>query len=111
MLASNHASRVALLHIVVASFLALAAASQSALASSELGMAADLRVMSFNVRYDSKPDDISVQQSLDQLSQGIPSEPAYYTNTTERPWSLRRLYVANDILFNKVDLFGNLSTA
>lgn len=102
----KHAARIIFLCTIASPPLAFAA-YQGVLASSEASMATDLRIMSFNIRYDSSPDEISVQQSLDELSRGVPPEPAYYSNTTEQPWSLRRLYVANDILFNKVNLFGS----
>lgn len=96
-----------LLSLLFGPVVASAARLQGVLAVSGADMTTDLRLMSFNVRYDSEPDDISVQQSLDRLSQGVPSAPTYYGNATEQPWSLRRLYIANDIVFNNVDLFGN----
>lgn len=65
-----------------------------------------LRLASYNVRYDSQPDSISVEESLNAFPRGLPTEPPYYTNTTEQPWSLRRLYIAQDLLFNDVDLCG-----
>lgn len=95
-----------LLNCLIAPVVVSAVASQGVLSSKDSDMFSQLRLMSFNVRYDSKPDDITVQQSLDSLSRGVPSEPSYYGNATEQPWSLRRLYVANDILFSKADLFG-----
>lgn len=104
----KHIAKTIFLCTIISPLLAFAT-SQSVLASSIASMATNLRIMSFNVRYDSIPDGISVQQSLKGLSRGVPQEPAYYSNTTEQPWSLRRLYVANDILFNKVDLFGSPS--
>lgn len=65
-----------------------------------------LRFMSYNVRFDSRPDSVSVDDSLHALPKGLPFEPVYYANSTEQPWSRRRLYIANDILFNRIDLYG-----
>lgn len=66
-----------------------------------------LRVMTYNVRYDSMPDDISVQQTIDSLTREIPSQPPhFYANTSEKPWSTRRIHVANDILLTGADIYG-----
>ena len=67
-----------------------------------------LRFLSYNVRYDSMPDNITVNQTIATLPSSLPSDPAeYYANVTEQPWSTRRLKIANDILFNQVDVYGN----
>lgn len=83
-------------------------ASQKAIVSSErrAGELHTLRFMSYNVRFDSQPDSLSVHDSLHSLPSRSTSAPIYYANNTEQPWSLRRLYVANDIIFNHVDIFG-----
>lgn len=66
-----------------------------------------LRFLSYNVRYDSMPDNISLNESLSKLPTGVPEQPSkYYHNLTEQPWSTRRHYIANDILFNNVDIYG-----
>lgn len=65
-----------------------------------------IRLVTYNVRYDSQPDNITVAQSLDNLPQH-PSPPSrFYPNTTEQPWSTRRLYIANDILSNHATIFA-----
>lgn len=101
--------KLILLGLLVAPFAVSSIVSQGVLSTMGSDKTTKLRLMSFNVRYDSKPDDITVQQSLDSLSRGVPSEPSFYGNATEQPWSTRRLYVANDILFNGADLFGKLT--
>lgn len=95
-----------LLALLLCTTSALDLATQNTLASSTVIMAKTLHFMSYNVRYDSIPDDISVNQSLHALPKTIPSAPKYYANMTEQPWSLRRLYVANDVFFNDIDLLG-----
>ena len=68
-----------------------------------------LRFMTYNVRYDSQRNDITVQQTLDSLPAGIPVQPSpYYGRTGERAWSERRIGVVNDILFPNVDVVGSL---
>jgi hypothetical protein len=63
--------------------------------------------MTYNFRYDSKPDNISVEQTIEGLPKGLPETPsAFYTHTEEQPWSIRRIGIANDILFPKVDILG-----
>lgn len=52
------------------------------------------------------PDKKSIRQSIDELDWVLPPEPSYYANITEQPWSLRRLYVANDLRSHNVDIFG-----
>ncbi|KIJ29257.1 hypothetical protein M422DRAFT_215015 [Sphaerobolus stellatus SS14] len=65
-----------------------------------------LRVLSFNLRYDSQSDSISVEDTLKNLPDPLQPRTSYYQNTGERRWSDRRVAVANEILFNKVELIG-----
>lgn len=68
-----------------------------------------LRLMSYNFRYDSKPDSITVQETIDALPSGLPETPStYYANTAEKPWSTRRIGITNDILFPQVNVVGML---
>ena len=68
-----------------------------------------LRFLSYNVRYDSQRNDITVQQTLDSLPAGLPTKPSpYYGRTGERAWSERRIGVVNDILWPNVDVVGSL---
>lgn len=66
-----------------------------------------LRVMTYNVRYDSMPDNITVRDTIRSLPTALPQDPpTYYADTGERPWSTRRVHVANDVLLRAVDIFG-----
>lgn len=68
------------------------------------------RFMSYNFRYDSKPDNVTVQQTIDSLPQGLPATPTvFYPNTDELPWSTRRIGITNEILFPRTDILGKLS--
>jgi hypothetical protein len=65
------------------------------------------RLVSYNFRYDSQSNAITVQETIDGLSKGLPAKPStFYGNTGEKPWSTRRIGVANDILFPQVHLMG-----
>ncbi|KAL3425853.1 endonuclease/exonuclease/phosphatase, partial [Phlyctema vagabunda] len=69
--------------------------------------ATTLRFLSYNVRYDSKPDNISVRKTIQSLPQGLPVQPSpYYADVTEKPWSTRRIGIVNDILWPRVDVYG-----
>ncbi|EDR12123.1 uncharacterized protein LACBIDRAFT_292661 [Laccaria bicolor S238N-H82] len=58
-----------------------------------------MRIATFNIRYDCKPDNISIQQSLDALLNTDPlKEVAFQSLKGEQPWSARRIRVANHIL-------------
>lgn len=66
-----------------------------------------LRVLSYNVRYDSMPDDLSVQDTLKSLPKTLPQTPTEYNpNLGELPWSTRRTYIANDILSGGAQVYG-----
>ena len=70
-----------------------------------------LRVLTYNVRFDALPNDITVQETLASLPSELPSDPLlYYNQTVEQPWSTRRIHVANDILWAGVDLYGSLTS-
>lgn len=62
--------------------------------------------MSLNMRYDSQPDGRSVQDTIGNLPDPLRTRTSYYPKTNERPWSERRIAVANEALFNNVDLIG-----
>ncbi|KAF9477733.1 hypothetical protein BDN70DRAFT_880842 [Pholiota conissans] len=66
-----------------------------------------MKLASYNVRYDIKPDNITVQQSLDSLATTDPLKPPIYLALTEeQPWSTRRLRVAEILLNEDVALIG-----
>jgi len=67
--------------------------------------AVDIRLCSWNLRYDSQPDNITVDQTIASLPDPLQS-PSYYTNPKERPWSTRRIHVASELLQQGVDVVG-----
>lgn len=64
-----------------------------------------LRIATYNLRYDSKPDNISVAQSLSALPDPLQA-PVYLGNSGEQPWSTRRLRVSERILGENVTILG-----
>lgn len=56
-----------------------------------------MRITTYNLRYDSIPDNISVQQSLASLPDPL-VQPHYLAKSGEQPWSARRLKVAEHLL-------------
>ncbi|KAL1747422.1 Endonuclease/exonuclease/phosphatase [Schizophyllum fasciatum] len=66
---------------------------------------ASLRVGSFNLRFDSQPDDIDVATTLSALGDPL-QEPAYLANVSEQPWSTRRVWAAELLLHRGVEVFG-----
>jgi hypothetical protein len=67
-----------------------------------------MRLASYNIRFDSRPDDITVQQSLKSLKDPL-QEPVYQDTTTEQPWSTRRVRIAEQLLKDRVDVVGELN--
>ncbi|KAI3612979.1 endonuclease exonuclease phosphatase family protein [Moniliophthora roreri] len=68
-------------------------------------MTLGFRVASWNLRFDSKPDNISVQDSISALPD--PLEPFGFLNgSAERPWSTRRLRVAETLLSEGIQIAG-----
>jgi hypothetical protein len=66
------------------------------------------RIASYNLRYDSKPDNITVQQTLDNLADPL-MQPSYLKLTSERPWSTRRIKIAQELLNEGTVLAGRCS--
>jgi len=56
-----------------------------------------MRIATYNLRYDSEPDQITVQQSLDALKDPL-IQPPFLKYIDEQPWSTRRIRVAEQIL-------------
>ncbi|OJT03677.1 hypothetical protein TRAPUB_5705 [Trametes pubescens] len=52
----------------------------------------NMRVATYNLRFDSMPDNITVQQSLASLPDPL-QQITYYGKTGEQPWSARRIKV------------------
>lgn len=64
-----------------------------------------LRIATYNLRYDSQPDNITVQQSLEVLP-GPLEEPHYLARSGEQPWSTRRMKVAQHLLSENPTIIG-----
>ncbi|ODV83613.1 hypothetical protein CANARDRAFT_186197, partial [[Candida] arabinofermentans NRRL YB-2248] len=64
-----------------------------------------IRFESWNLRYDSMSDSISINETISSLNSTIPQNVTYYTEYEEYPWSDRRIGIKNDVIFNKVDIF------
>ncbi|KAJ7608645.1 Endonuclease/exonuclease/phosphatase [Mycena rosella] len=64
-----------------------------------------LRIVTYNLRYDSQPDKITVRQSLDRLPDPL-TGPGYFRKRGEQPWSLRRLRVVEQLLGEGIVLAG-----
>lgn len=67
-----------------------------------------IRLQNWNLRYDSKKDGISVDTTVNSLNWSIPDDDqvSYYTDYDEETWSKRRIGIANDVIFNKADIFS-----
>ena len=62
-------------------------------------------MVSYNLRYDSQPDSITIQQSLDSLGDSL-KQPVYLNVTGEQPWSTRRIKIAQELISEGVVLAG-----
>jgi hypothetical protein len=62
-----------------------------------------LCIASYNIRYDSKPDTISVKDTIAALPNPL-TQPKYLEKTSEQPWSARRILVAEKVLSRGVDI-------
>lgn len=72
-----------------------------------------IRLVTWNLRYDSIPDTIRVEETLSSLP-GKLEPPKHFSNVNkEQPWSTRRIKVAKQLLNGNVVLAGNtkLSTS
>lgn len=67
-----------------------------------------LQLATWNLRYDSKPDEISVEESLRSLP-GPLQPPSFRNVSGERPWSRRRIEVARIILREDLHVIGESS--
>ncbi|KAJ7093383.1 Endonuclease/exonuclease/phosphatase [Mycena belliarum] len=64
-----------------------------------------MRFVTYNLRHDAQPDNLTVQQSLDRLPDPL-AGPGYLCKSGEQPWSVRRLHVAEQLLGEGVVLAG-----
>ncbi|KAH0581923.1 hypothetical protein H2248_011594 [Termitomyces sp. 'cryptogamus'] len=62
-----------------------------------------MRIVTWNLRFDSMPNNITVQQSLDSLQDSL-LQPTFLALTTEQPWSTRRIQVAEKLLSSGISL-------
>lgn len=62
-----------------------------------------MRISTWNLRFDSMPDNITVQQSLDSLQDPL-LQPTFLAITEEQPWSTRRIQVAEQLLSSGISL-------
>ena len=68
-----------------------------------------IRLATWNLRYDSKPDSVPVSTSLQGLA-GPLEEPDVYQNIDgEKPWSTRRIEVARHLINENVILAGGFN--
>lgn len=67
-----------------------------------------IRLLTWNLRYDLHPNSISVADTIASLPHGTPADSRmkYYDNFSEVPWSTRRITIANEVIFNRVDVLG-----
>lgn len=56
-----------------------------------------MRLVTHNLRFDSQPNNITVQQSIDNLPDPL-QQPAFQSITTEQPWSTRRIRISQHLL-------------
>ena len=67
-----------------------------------------MRLSTYNLRYDSMPDNITVPQTIASLPNPI-TEPAAFLNITgEVPWSTRRIKAAQRVIGEEVQILGSL---
>ena len=86
----------------------LAVLSSLVLTSGLAFAAQTMRIATYNLRYDSQPDSISVQQSLENLPDPLQA-PAYYGRRGEQPWSTRRVKVYEHLQHEGIILAGQSS--
>lgn len=67
------------------------------------------RIVTWNLRYDAKPDNITVQETLNTLSDPY-LQPPFLNLTAEQPWSTRRVRVADQIISSGAVLAGAYSS-
>ncbi|KAG9014345.1 hypothetical protein FRB94_012751 [Tulasnella sp. JGI-2019a] len=64
-----------------------------------------MRLLTWNLRFDSQPDDISVTETLESLPDPL-SAPEFMRRRHEQPWSARRIRVAQEIRGSGVVVIG-----
>ncbi|GJJ06204.1 hypothetical protein Clacol_000393 [Clathrus columnatus] len=92
--------------MISASFVALVATLGLALLP-QPALSQTINGMTYNIRFDSLPDNVTIAQSIAALNgNDIQTPSAFYPNTNERPWSQRRIPLVNGIKNAGVNMFG-----
>ncbi|GMF00668.1 unnamed protein product [[Candida] boidinii] len=67
----------------------------------------NLKIQSWNLRYDSLSDGKSIEESILEMNETIPNddEIEYYSEYEEVSWSIRRFGIANSVKMNNIDFF------
>ena len=89
------------------SFMPLLGLLSAALTLGTHGAAAkqSMRVATYNLRYDSKPDNITVNETLAALPDPL-TAPKYFGLKGEQPWSTRRIKVFEHLEHERIVLAG-----
>ncbi|KAG8870204.1 hypothetical protein FRB97_000237 [Tulasnella sp. 331] len=64
-----------------------------------------MRLLTWNLRFDSQRDDISVKETLESLPDPLIA-PKFMGHKREQPWSARRIRVAQEIRGSRVSVIG-----
>lgn len=92
-------------HLFLLGFFCLKAASSVVWKRAVMPANGSVRVATYNLRFDSMPDNITVQQTLAALPDPL-TAPPFLGKTGEQPWSTRRIKVWQDLMSEGVVLFG-----
>ncbi|KZV87965.1 mannose-6-phosphatase [Exidia glandulosa HHB12029] len=63
------------------------------------------RLATYNLRFDSRPDSITVNQSIASIPDPL-TQPGFLSKSGEQPWSQRRLYIAERIINEGTAIFS-----
>ncbi|VEU24031.1 DEKNAAC105301 [Brettanomyces naardenensis] len=68
---------------------------------------APIRIQSWNLRNDAMPNGESIEETISKLNKTVPfeSEVSWFSHYEEVPWSTRRIGIANEVFFNRPDIF------
>lgn len=69
-----------------------------------------MRLLTWNLRFDSQTDDISVKETLESLPDPL-TAPKFMGRKREQPWSSRRIRVAQEIRGSGVSVIGITQSA
>lgn len=64
-----------------------------------------MRISTYNLRFDSIPNNITVQETIASLPDPL-EQPLFLNITKEQPWSTRRIRVAESLLSEDVVISG-----